>query len=397
MRKGQILVLFLVMMMFMLGLFALAMNVGEMARERMQVQQAADSAAMAGARVQALNMGFITLWNDRIIYRIGRLLSDLPDPLDWPDIPNEIDHIKKLKNQQDKALNYLSKEVQVASLLMSRANGAMLGFATPNSDYQTTMSLSIERPWWTLGLIYERKGGDIPEQITVGTINRFYEKLIFSDYAFNGHHKRPLVGLGTSKMYYVFEDPRASSIGLGWRLICTTLPGPWWQQRLVPTGEMPDKAQYMIHGLEFLHSLIVDESFGDSLRELEWYAIEKAHGAGVEKLKEMAGKVGYKIDESNLEHDAAARRWAYWMVWLNNDGSLESAYASAKSQITGLKQELIDMMGGGIAGDIVSAILSGNFSQGAKDIEHAIEEEISKEVKKELNSIVNQLENQLIP
>lgn len=84
-KRGQILVLFPFLMFLLLGFFAVAYNTGVIGVKRMELQKAADAAALSGARIQSLNLEFVAITNDIMNEYIADI-NEIIDPL-LPLIP----------------------------------------------------------------------------------------------------------------------------------------------------------------------------------------------------------------------------------------------------------------------------------------------------------------------
>lgn len=302
--SGQVLVLFLFLTLFLLGLFYVTMNVGILAEERIKMQVASDSAAMAGARIQSLNLGFVTLSNDVILGFWGKIASDVADApetlgISLLDIPEQWDNIGKVKKIQNIVIATQPFQVFLAVLAMGRANGADISIATTNLDVlddiidglpeanltgkvtkhlkkeipkglkylkkgseklfdvskfysaelQSELEIQVSRPIWTLYTLQMRKDltfiwdSDIKEKVTVFTQSSGSKALLGSGIFFDKDKKHPpLITIGSAKPYFApgdwTGDTRSGKLGSGWAFLSTLVPGPWWQERLVATGEM---------------------------------------------------------------------------------------------------------------------------------------------------------------
>ena len=228
-------VLFVFLLLMTLGLFMVSTRVAESVQERIQLQVAANSSAMSGTRVQALGLGFTAITNDWILYHFGRLMADLLDPEDWPDIPDEICSIEKIKKAQNTMDTALPTAIELATIVTGLGNN--VAFAYPEMT-RSTFKLALERPFYVLTLIQIRTESDIAEHIVSVTSSHFSATEHASDLL--GFPKKDLQGYAGSAPFYVFEsDPRDGELDLGWRAICTLVPGPFWQNRLTGTGYIP--------------------------------------------------------------------------------------------------------------------------------------------------------------
>lgn len=288
-RKGQILVLFLFFVLVLISLFALAVNVGFMARERTQMQVAADAAAMAGTRVQSLNLGFITNTNDLILWSMLDIPIDLAEAiaytaaLDFVNaieqlvfVVNDVENIISLHSLQDGVIQSVPVQVQLAVLAIAAANGAEFGLAPENINmledlvaagpipaemkhYINKLNEKIEdetgvspglinfgnrlkpqvyRSILTLDLV-EFHDTDITEMVTA-YVRSPGQSMFAPDFV--AAEGRTVAAIGSSMPYYVLfpsgsTNYRSTSLGARF-LIEDVLPGPWWQSRLVATPEL---------------------------------------------------------------------------------------------------------------------------------------------------------------
>jgi len=239
-------VFFVFILVLALGLFVVSTRVAELSQQRIQLQVAADAAAMAGTRAQDLGLGFMTMANDKISYHFGRLMADIPNPVRWPDIPEQICAIESLKKAQDR-VGYLTVAfAEGATIAAGIANDAGFCFAHPT---KSSLSLNLHRPWYLLTLFEMRNGGEWTEKVVSITSTNFSPSQTIDSLI--GFSQKNVQGYAASSPFYVFQsDPRSNDLGVGWQMICMFIPGPFWQNRLVGIESIPASSNKMIDFME---------------------------------------------------------------------------------------------------------------------------------------------------
>ncbi len=283
-RRGTVMILFLVLTMMMIGIFAATLNIGQMSQDRIRVQQAADAAAMGVTRLQGLALGFITITNDLILWALADAPIDLTSAIahfasldigggigELIKIGEDISNITTTKGIQDKVLLAVPIAAESVAEGIGAANGAQIALVGQNFnlleascdvlspgmtsdltgrvnqflssigvpsgvdiDMQSSVSLSVDRPIWTLWLI-QVHDAEVKEKATVVAITAPQNLKLTGFMGTGTGHK--LIAMGSSKPYYILGSPRSSDM-TGWRFLEDVLPGPWWQSRMVHTGEM---------------------------------------------------------------------------------------------------------------------------------------------------------------
>ncbi len=85
-RNGQILLLFAFFFLIILGLFVVSLNIGELAKERIIIQQAADAGAIAAAQSLASGAEAVVVINNKLAKDLQDMYNDIMEVLWIPII-----------------------------------------------------------------------------------------------------------------------------------------------------------------------------------------------------------------------------------------------------------------------------------------------------------------------
>ena len=304
--SGQTLVFMPVVLLVITVFFCITYNVSWYAKKRIALQEAADSAALAGARVQDMMLEAIATGNDAIAWNIGMIVNDfasLGDPAQdvqiVEDIIKRINWIQSIQGTQD----FMTQDTamaftEAATMFAGPAAGADLtvalpasgtnlyGFSIPTSS--SNPGTNVERPWWTLFAFVTRKsntpfvplkvlpkGGftitEKPVVFAFGNIPRqkkdspfeFYSPLGLPVPIIPNAQGTSLVATSAAAVYFVPWGPPMnrdwmsnSPAGSATALTCLMIPGPFWGARLDEVGAVSAKGNGIGGAVWFAQRLI---------------------------------------------------------------------------------------------------------------------------------------------
>lgn len=278
-RSGQIMVLFAFFFIFILGLFVVNYNIGDLVRQKIQLQNAADAASIAAARSLGLGMGYLTIINDMVLadltVGLTTIIAELAIPIiGWAlVIPTALGLLEKLDwdfilgDAYLVAGPYLAQE---AGAVMGYVNGAEFAWTIlddsmtgVNTGSNARLQLNVPAPdnWSSLysniffHLIFPRTDTSFPERAVVVAWNKKDQSLLFGQEYMEATTKN-MYAVSSSTIYYVPQalsdlyqkhmdqwlpgsdyDGRMTNLTPEWYIWCPWIGGAYWWPRLVPNAD----------------------------------------------------------------------------------------------------------------------------------------------------------------
>ncbi len=245
-QRGQIIVAAPILILLMVGAFLLAMNVAQMARERINIQVAADAAARDGAYIQAQALGSIAIMNTGIVaanVEIGVGVAEIIDG----HIEDGVSLIKRgrraghaFRDAQAVIEDVVPVLVEAVVILEARSNGATFASVTPGAS---TLSLQLKDSFalWPFISLRIRDDAPIQEKVVV-TATKWGGSVIPGNPLLRGKNGPDLtyptiVAVSAARPYFwrFGQDPRDPNlnwirrnasmliVGLGWEAKLTTV------------------------------------------------------------------------------------------------------------------------------------------------------------------------------
>ena len=272
--SGQTLVFVPVVLLVITIFFCIAYNVSWYAKKRVALQEAADSAAVAGARVQGMMLEGIAVGNDAIAINVGQIAKDIAslgdivnDADTIEDIIKRIGWIQDIKNAQDVLTGYPALYfTSTAAALAAPASGADFAFVLPpsNSSFQgvsiskplappasSNPSTNVTRPPWYLSLFMVRSSATSDDPLGPYPITEKPVVVAFANIAgklaipvpFGPSHGTYMVATSAAAPYFIPENEPNDRPGTAHYLKSSSLrslalfvPGPFWGARLDEVG-----------------------------------------------------------------------------------------------------------------------------------------------------------------
>jgi hypothetical protein len=276
--SGQTLVLVPPVVFVITIFFCIIYNVSWYAQKRVALQEAADTGALAGARIQGMMLEGIAVGNDAIAWNIGQIFKDLGEIEEDPvgaveDMDKRVGWISQIQNTQDHLTGLWAPAfTMTAGALAAPASGADFAFVLPPASSNvygysvktasSEPSTNVTRPWWgafifmlrnsatphvpaqfpitekPIVVAYSNLGQDfaVPIPLSTGEIPHVRSKL---------HLEAPyLVATSASAPYFIPEnrpDERSADLSSDpqyafLREISLMIPGPFWGARLDQVG-----------------------------------------------------------------------------------------------------------------------------------------------------------------
>jgi|GEM_PF-6111029 len=255
-ESGQTLVFVPVVLLMIAIFFGITYNVAVYAKQRVALQEQADSAAIGAARVQGMMLESIATGNDAIVVNVGGIGTDfakMSDPLDIPaaieDIIKRIEWIQGIQKIQSELATDTGTIIAAgAAELSGTAAGADLIFPLPPGSSSimglsipTTPSglyLNLERSWYTAELFMVRKPQVPHVPFTTYPIKEKPIVIAFGNLWNDRDHMMTASSAGA--VYFIpWGNPEDRlTMDPGTAFICMMIPGPFWGARLDEVGNL---------------------------------------------------------------------------------------------------------------------------------------------------------------
>jgi len=309
--SGQTLVFVPLVLLLITVFFCITYDVAWYCRQRIALQEAADSAALGAARVQGMMLESIAAGNDAIAYNVGQILTDIPKVFDpatteaaIEDIIKRIEWIEKIQQVQGGLASVAGGVTLVEAATETNASAAGAdAFAWPPSNNNiigielpgvtgSHPELLLESPAvWTAWLFTmpETKDGvptsfPLEEKPVVVAFSNEEGKMPLPIPTFGNRYSQ-LCATSASAPYFIplGGNPmdRASMEDTNfWRgLLCLMIPGPFWGARLDEVGPLTAEStgegmavwagkKAVTYGLDKLLDYIKDKLKADAIERL---------------------------------------------------------------------------------------------------------------------------------
>jgi hypothetical protein len=254
-ESGQTLVFAPVVLLMIAIFFGITYQVAIYAKQRVALQEQADSAAIGAARVQGMMLESIATGNDAIAVNVGGIGVDfakMSDPINIPkaieDIIQRIEWIRGIQGIQSEFATDTGTIIAAGAAEVSGIDaGADLIFPLPPGSSSimgvsipTTPSglyLNVARSWYTAELFMIRKP-EIPDLPSDFPIKEKPIVIAFANLYHDQDHMMTASSAGA--VYFIpWGDPEdRDTMDIGTAYICMMIPGPFWGARLDEVGNL---------------------------------------------------------------------------------------------------------------------------------------------------------------